>query len=106
MNHFLSTGIDVPAVHVYCGLVTVTTDARGCPFNWQYVLGNRFRVLVSKTRPHCAAVAVKYRHHWFYIDDRDRASKATFMLLRKIFALEAQAGGAEALPVLTLPIGG
>jgi hypothetical protein len=103
---FLSNGVDVPMAHVAKGLVTITINDQGCPFDWQQVLGNRFRVLTSKHRPHQAAVAVKYRGHWFYIDDRDHTSKSTFMLLRKIFALQVQAGGAESLPVLTLPIGG
>lgn len=69
------------------------------------MLGNWFVVRVAKTRPHQAAVAVKYRRHWFYIDDRDPASKPTFLLLRRILALKVQAGGAEALPILRLPIG-
>jgi hypothetical protein len=84
----------------------VTRDAGGCEFDWQQVLDHRFRVRVSKRRPAHTAVAVKYRNHWFYIDDRDHASKTTLMLIRKIYALEATAGGAESLPVLTLPIGG
>ena len=38
--------------------------------------------------PACAAVAVRYRDHWFYIDDRDRDSKATFALLLELSRLE------------------
>jgi len=102
---FLSNGVDVPVAHVAKGLVTITINDQGCPFDWQQVLDNRFRVLTSKQKPHQAAVAVKYRGHWFYIDDRDHTSKSTFILLRKIFALQVQAGGVESLPILTLPIG-
>lgn len=103
---YLSQGIEVPESHVKKGIVTVTEDSTGRPFDWQQVLGGRFRVQVSKLRPSCAAVSVRYRGHWFYIDDRDEASKITFLELFKISALQTVGGGVEALPVLTLPVGG
>lgn len=102
---YLSKGVDVPTSHIEDGVVTITEDAQGCPFDWQEVLGHQFHVCVSKMCPRHAAVAIRYRHHWFYIDDRDHASKSTFLLLRKIVGLQVQAGGVEGLPVLTLPIG-
>jgi hypothetical protein len=52
------------------------------------------------------ALAVRYRDHWYYIDDRDYTSKATFFLLHKILAVQMKIDGAENLPVLTLPVGG
>jgi hypothetical protein len=51
-----------------------------------------------------AYVAVRYRGWWFYIDDRDQASKATFALMLGISRLDLgrqRPGG----PALTLPLG-
>jgi len=54
--------------------------------------------------PAHAAVAVRYRGNWFYIDDRDRNTKSTFMLLNYMFALQAGEYDSKG-PVLTLPVG-
>jgi hypothetical protein len=54
-------------------------------------------------RPACAFVAVRYREYWFYIDDRDADSKATFALLltmTRINLIGTKKGG----PTLTLPV--
>jgi hypothetical protein len=51
-----------------------------------------------------AAVAVQYRGSWFYIDDADLGSKATFSLLSQLFALQAGKVAGIA-PLLTLPLG-
>jgi hypothetical protein len=48
---------------------------------------------------------VRYRDHWFYIDDRDQDSKSTIFLLMHLRRLDfkrQQIGGA---PTLTLPVG-
>ena len=54
--------------------------------------------------PGNAVVAVRYRDHWYYIDDRDQESKATFALVLQLsrldFARQQPAG-----PFLTLPVG-
>ena len=54
--------------------------------------------------PRTAYVAVKYRGYWFYIDDRDAASKATLALMMQLARLDftRQQPGA---PQLTLPVG-
>ena len=103
---YLSKGVEVPLEHQRKGEVKLTMDGAGCPFDWQKVLRNQFRVHFSKHRPSHAAVAVKYRGYWFYIDDRDHESKTAFFQLKKMIILQLRGGGAEALPVLTLPIGG
>ena len=102
----MSTGVEVPEEHVAKGLATVTRDETGCPFDWQRVLDGSFQVKVSKQPPHNAAVSVKYRGYWFYIDDRDYRSKTTYLTLLKIAALQTRLGGGESLPVFTIPIGG
>ncbi len=100
----VSHAIEVPERDRAAGLVTVTRDAAGNEFDWLPAINHLLRIRVYPVRPLSCAVAVSYRGHWFYIDDADRNSKATFLLLAQLFALQAgsQAPGA---PVLTLPVG-
>ena len=58
-----------------------------------------------KPPPH-AYVAVQYRGHWYYIDDRDHASKATLALMFQLGRLDfARQLPDRRGPVLTLPVG-
>ncbi len=103
--YFLSQGVEVPQKDLASGRVTITRDAEGRPFDWSRVTRGLMRIRSGDRRPASAAVAVFYRSSWFYIDDADLDSKATFSMLGQIFAL--QAGDVETLtPVLTLPVGG
>jgi len=100
----LSHAVQAPREHRDAGIVTVTRDAQGLEIDWAEVSFNRLQVHSQRLPPSNAAVAVKYRGYWFYIQDDDRNSKSTFMLLNYLFAL--QAGEAQTKgPVLTLPIG-
>lgn len=102
---YLSQGVEVPVPHRKKGLVTSTVDGQGRPFDWSDVTGDLLRAHVQFIRPAGAAIAVRHRGYWFYIDDADLSSKSTFALLGQLFAL--QAGGVESVaPVLTLPVGG
>lgn len=101
---YLSQGIQIPEEHVQQGLVTITVDALGQPFDWTEMTGDLLRICVSKKRPTCAAVAIPYRGYWYYIHERDHDSLSTFLLLIQLFNLETQAGGGRGLPVLTLGI--
>ena len=105
--YFVSHGIDVPPEHAAAGLVTVTQDTAGGPFDWRHVTDGLFRVhsVKSAERPPNAHVAVPYKGHWFYIDERDQDTKSTFSLLIELSRLEL-AGKTGAGPVLTLPVGG
>ena len=81
-----------------------TATRFACAFDWADVTRGLFHVSTATSRPDAAAVAVRYRGHWFYIDDTDLDSKSTFAFLSQLFAL--QAGSAESVsPVLTLPVG-
>lgn len=103
--YFVSHGIDVPAEHAAGGLVTVTRDEAGAPFDWRPVTEGLFHVRsVRGERPANAHVAIPYKGHWFYIDERDQDTKATFSLLVELSRLELTGKGAA--PVLTLPVGG
>ncbi len=48
---------------------------------------------------------IKYRDHWFYVEDNDLQSREAFALLNALFAVT---GGTVpgANPILTLPVGG
>ena len=63
-------------------------------------------VCKGKRPPPDAYVAVEYRGHWFYIDDCDLASKATFLLVLKMSRVDfGQRLPGPSGPVLTLPVG-
>jgi hypothetical protein len=63
------------------------------------------QVRSSETEPVDAFVAVPYRGRWFYVDDDDLDSKRTLGALISLIRLEIGAGGAQNVPVLTLPVG-
>lgn len=101
---YLSQAVEAPKAHRDAGLVTITLDGNKV-FDWSKVTGDLFSVRCRATRPSSAAVAVRYRGYWYYIDETDLDSKSTFALLGQLFALQAGDSKAAA-PVLTLPVGG
>lgn len=103
---FVAQGVDVPREHLVSGVAPRTNDFNGGLFDWQQVLGGLFRVcsVKSKKRPDCAHVAVQYKDYWYYIDERDRDTKATFALLLEVSRLELESTKSKA-PLLTLPLG-
>jgi hypothetical protein len=108
--HYLSHGVEVPAEHLAAGVAMPTVEPDGRVFDWQQVTGGLFtvRAACGKKPPPRAAVAVRYRGYWFYIDDTDHPTKSTFIMLRP--ARELDLGRFEADrrgsgPVLTLPVG-
>ncbi len=101
---FLSHNIEVPTAHIEQGLVTVTRDEGGNPFDWNEVTGDLLKVKSSASPPVNAFVKLRYRGHWFYISDNDLESKSTFMLLNQLFNLLA-GDIRKAAPVLTIPVG-
>jgi hypothetical protein len=64
----------------------------------------KVRIQSSIEEPDDAFITIKYRDHWFYIDDRDYRSKRMFSFLMFLFTL-AETGGAEKAPVITIPAG-
>jgi hypothetical protein len=105
--YYAANGIQVPEEHLDAHYATTTVDSDGAPFDWSDVLGGLFQVHCSDSllRPSDAAVAVRYRGHWFYIEDGDEESKSTFTLLAQLYSLQA-GEVSEEKPVLTLPVGG
>lgn len=103
--YYLSHAVEPPSEHVEAGLVTVTRERSGEPFDWSEMLGDLISIHSSRSEPTNAAVTVRHRGWWFYIADDDETSKSTFSLLAQLFALQAGEVQAET-PVLTLPVGG
>lgn len=58
----------------------------------------------SDDKPDNAFSAAKYHGYWFWIDDRDFASKRTLAYLMLLFSL-TESGGKEGLPLVTIPSG-
>ncbi len=101
---FLSQAVEVPWYDRQGGKVATTRNETGQPFDWQQVVGSLLAVKALPTRPSQASVVIRYRGSWFYIDDTDLESKATFSLLTQLLAL--QSGKVQGIvPMLTLPIG-
>jgi hypothetical protein len=102
--YFLSQAVEPPAGDVAAGLVTITKDERGQPFDWRRVTGDLLAIHSQAERPRNAYVAVAHGGSWFYIAADDQSSKATFSLLNLLFSLQAASGRGES-PILSLPVG-
>ena len=102
--YFLSQSVEVPAQDVQAGLVTVTEDGLGQPFDWSKITRKVMTIHSQQSRPENAYVAVQHRGSWFYIADDDHTSKATWGFLSILFALQSASAQGKA-PLLTLPIG-
>ena len=104
--YYLSQNVEAPYQHQSAGIVTVTSSKNGGAFDWNNTpAGHLFRIKTAGNRPENAYIATYYRGHWFYIEDTDLQSKATFMLLRQLFDLQAGQTKFQG-PTLTLPVGG
>ena len=109
---YLSHGIVVPPEHLISGVARATIEPDGTVFDWRNVTEGLFVVHHAQQhhRPHDAYVAVKYRDYWFYIDDRDQATKQTFSLMMQLIRLDVSSpltseSEAQKTPILTLPVG-
>ncbi len=104
--YFISHGVDVPPEHLKQGLAPQTLDKSGKPFDWEQITGGLFKVHYQGggDRPAHARVAIPYRGYWFYIDESDQDTKATFSLLVELSRLELNTKAGPG-PMLTLPVG-
>jgi hypothetical protein len=103
---FLANGVEVPGKHVEGGLVQLPLDAEGRPFDAREITRGLFEVHVCKGHkpPPTAFVSVHYRGYWYYINDRDQASKTTLALMLRLHRLDF-GRQKPAAPLLTLPVG-
>ena len=97
----LSTQVTVPPEHVADGR-TVAALSSGKDFEAD--LGQFIKISSSPDKPENAYTAVKYKAHWFWVDDRDFKSKRAFAFLMILFSL-TESGGQKDLPLVTIPAG-
>ncbi|MDX2477752.1 MAG: hypothetical protein QNL05_10370 [Gammaproteobacteria bacterium] len=69
-------------------------------------VGKTLRVRRAEDRPKHASVAVKYRGGWFYIDEKNQATKQYFRLLGTMWSvtIAETSVNSSASPVLTVPV--
>ncbi len=94
-----SSYIDVPETDIADGRVYASRDASTGTVKGLPPLVN---IHSGKSEPKDNFVSVKYREHWFWIDDRDYPSKRLFTFLMMLFSL-TETGGQSAAPIVTVP---
>ncbi len=96
-----ASSIEVPPLHVEEGRVPKTTV-----FDTDKEGGFRpmVRIHSGLERPADAFVAVRYRDHWFWVEDRDYPSKLVFSFLLILFSLTETDSG-RGSPLVTIPAG-
>lgn len=97
----LGSNIDVPPSHIDERRTgpTMTPEMQG-----DQEIPPLVRIHSSKGKPADSFVAIPYRDHWYYIDDRDMRSKSIFSFLMFIFSL-TETQGREGAPIVTIPAG-
>lgn len=99
--HIMSTmaaQVEVPAQEVAEGRATPGFS----PGDEALAAHRLVRIHCSQGKPADASVAVSYRGHWFWIDDRDLRSKRAFTFMLMLFTL-ADPGAKDPLPLITIP---
>jgi len=97
----MASFITVPEAHVQERRVLPTADPEAGPGG---PIPPLVRIQSSAEKPSDAFVAVPYRGHWYWIDDRDLPSKGLFSFLMFLFTL-VETGDKGAPPVVTIPAG-
>jgi hypothetical protein len=102
MMEFMARGVEVPLEHLKDGWVI--------DYGLQSSEGEMAKGLIpftmhsSKNRPENVFAAVRFRDHWYYIDEADITSKRALSLIIVLFRLQAPTPSGAA-PILTLPTG-
>jgi hypothetical protein len=101
---YAAQGVDVPEDHQ--DMIQYRPDAQGSPFDPRPMVQDLIfiRMKEGPFAPSHALMSIRYRGYWFYIDDRDLASKNTFSLLSMIYSLQAEAASGGAIQ--TISVGG
>ncbi|OGA55032.1 MAG: hypothetical protein A3F74_07390 [Betaproteobacteria bacterium RIFCSPLOWO2_12_FULL_62_58] len=93
----LSAGVEVPEQDAAEGRATATPRPSGRPRALPIA-----DIHSSSEQPANAYIAARYRDHWFWIDDRDLASKRVFTFLM-VFSSIAETGAVPQAPIITIP---
>lgn len=97
----LAAYIDVPQIHVDEDRTTPNTAIKS---DLAAGLIPLIQIQSATDKPKDTFVAIKYRDHWYWIDDKDRRSKRMFTFLMFLFSL-AETGKQDRSPVITIPTG-
>lgn len=93
----LGFGIELPQDHVTGGRVTAGRQLAG-----EIPAKPLVRIQSAAQAPTDAYAAVRYKDHWYWIDDTDMASKRIFTFMLILSSL-AETGQSLAAPVVTVP---
>jgi hypothetical protein len=93
----LSSGVEVPERDIAEGRAVAVKEPSARPRDAPVV-----HVHSGEGRPPDAYIAARYRDRWFWIDDRDLASKRLFAFLM-VFSSIAETGAVPQVPVITIP---
>ncbi len=104
--YYLANGVEVPPEHIARGYVQCMRDPEGKMVDPGEITRGLFEVHVCEGHkpPQHAYVAIRYRNCWYYVDDRDQATKSTITLMLQLNRLDF-ANDRPAAPFLTLPVG-
>jgi hypothetical protein len=105
--YYMSNGIEVPVEHIAGGLVHPAIGPDGRAFDSRKITQGLFQIHTCKGHkpPPTAYIAIHYRGYWYYIDDCDADSKATFALVLHLSRLDFSRQSLGVGPALTLPVG-
>lgn len=100
--YYLSLGVKIPPSQLH--MVTNIINPDGTYYDWADAVGTLVNVKYAHREPKNAFVAVKYKGHWFYIDECDVNSKRTFTLLQGLYNLQS-GNTPQSAPILSIPLG-
>jgi hypothetical protein len=93
----LEAAVEVPPEHAAEGL-TIKYPPSG-------LAGRDVHIHSSKNEPKNAAIAVKHRGYWFYIDDANMSTKIMYRTARMLWSVSiAAAAEQKGTPLLTIPV--
>jgi hypothetical protein len=93
----LRAAIEIPQEHASAGLA-IRYPKPG-------LVGKDIHIHASMDQPKRAAMAVKHRGYWFYIDETDMHTKQFYDMVRTLWSVSiATAADQRAAPVLTIPV--
>jgi hypothetical protein len=95
----MAVQVEVPPEHIKEGRASPGLDSATASTEVQRLV----RIRSSTDKPSDAYVAVRYREHWFWIDDRDLRAKRAFAFMMMLFTL-SETGEKENLPLITIPV--
>jgi hypothetical protein len=94
----LASHADVPEAHLKDHSAWPSTETASAPESSQH----NVRIHSGKDKPADAFAAVRYRDHWFWVDNGDLQTKRALTVVMLIFTL-ADTGSPEKLPLVTIP---